>query len=51
MANLDTDGIIPKILNELNRFNNDKNELIRVQNDLTRNESELFAFQIRYAHR
>ncbi len=47
----EANGILSKILNELNQFNNDKNELIRVQNDLARNESELFAFQIRYANR
>ena len=44
-------NIFANLIKEFNRTNNQTLELIRLQNDLTKNESELLAIQIRYVHK
>jgi hypothetical protein len=43
--------ILKNILNEFNHYNVQINEVIRLQNEFTKQESELFALQIRFVHK
>lgn len=43
--------ILKNLLHEFNLYANQTNEIIRLQNELNKQESELFALQIRFVHK
>jgi hypothetical protein len=43
--------LLKKIIQDFNNYNNQTNELIRLQNELSKQESDLFAIQIRFVHK
>ena len=43
--------LLKTIISEFNNYNYQTNELIRLQNELSKQESDLFALQIRFMHK
>lgn len=48
---MDENKLIENIFNEFEKTNNQINELVRIQNELSNSENELIALQIRYVHK
>ncbi|CAF0722537.1 unnamed protein product [Brachionus calyciflorus] len=51
MMKIDENSVIENILAEFEKSNNQINETIRLQNELSRSENELMALQIRFVHK
>ena len=51
MSLIDDDSLLKKIIQDFNNYNSQTNDLIRLQNELSKHESDLFAIQIRYKHK
>ena len=45
------DNILEKLIKDFERSQNQIFDLTRLQDDLTKSESELYALQIRYVHK
>lgn len=51
MTKSSDNNLIENILAEFEKSNNQINEVIRLQNELSKSENELMALQIRYVHK
>lgn len=51
MTKSNDNNLIENILAEFEKSNNQINEVIRLQNELSKSENELMALQIRYVHK
>lgn len=51
MTKSDENNLIENILAEFEKSNGQINEVIRLQNELSKSENELLALQIRFVHK